>query len=150
MITIKLKAADVKLIKRAAFDDVDWASQVSSLLNEKIEQAEAEKLFKATKPAGMTVNRAMDLARGILGDGVVIPPAPDGAFYAVLSRHLSQWKMTEESLTELFEYVKANLSLPAQFEFIIKQHPRILAGTWNRSGKKHEEPAWRKDTLPEN
>lgn len=152
MITVGLKVGNIRLLRKAK-TQAELEGCVAMIL-QLVEQSETLKSFgKEVKPSSkFTWREAKELCDTVLGaENVTTPPYPDGAWFRRHHYVMQRECWTPEQITELAEYVKANMRLPISFDFMLSQGRRILAGEWNRKpdGTRPSTANWRQDTLPD-
>lgn len=139
MLVVKFHAADIRTIMGASTTaDIEGAIE---LVRDRIKAAETLKLFGATTAPnkfervgnhGFDWRSAIQTAKEILGqDNVIHPPSPDYTWYRRINSTIKNWNIDAARVVEIAEYVKANMRLPINFDFMICQHPRILAGEFD-------------------
>lgn len=133
MLLVKLTAEDLRTVDRARTpQEIDG---VVTLLREAIKSAEY--LHSIGKEPELRQDKfnwqqAIKVLEEVLGKGNVLrPPFPDSAWFSRIRSVIQGYGLDEKRVREIGEYAKAHLKLPVQMAFLILQHERILAGTWN-------------------
>jgi hypothetical protein len=132
LLLIKLTADDLRLFERTKTDSEKIG--LFSLLQDRIEQAKTLKSFGKTVKEDVEKygwQKALKCARDIMGDAVTVPPYPDPGWYQRINGVLRQNAFTDEFMTTLTNYCKANLMngrKTISFDFMVCQHRRILDG----------------------
>ena len=137
MITIKLKADNIRLLKAAKTEPE--LRGVVDLVLERIEQAETMAAF-GKKPSPKTAKElsrynwkvAKEALGSVLGEDLRHPPFPDPIWYQRVHRNMKMYDLTEDKLIALAEYAKKNLKPPYSLDFLIAQYDRILQGAYDR------------------
>lgn len=154
MMLIKLTAEDVRLVRGAQTDSE--ARGVVQRVKELILQTETLNSFGKTpklRAAGYGWRAAYTTMCEVLGeDKVTKPPFPDSTWFITINNAMARYKMGEPEVRALAEYVRDHLGGSNSFDFLIRQHHRILTGEFDRKGpgaKKVAGPDLSLHQLPE-
>lgn len=137
MLLVRLSASDQRLIERAtSLEELKGIRQrMVDLIQQSLVLKELGKTPVVKKQAYNWLE-AWKICVEVLGvGGITKPPFPDASWYVRINNVLRTYAMDDDSVRDLATYAKHNLRSPTSFDFLICQHPRILAGEF---GKKTE------------
>lgn len=138
MLTVRLKAADIKMLQDPLLDPV----VVRDLIRTRVEEAETLKEMSrgAKAPSsGLSLQEATSVLHSVLGNDLRQPPNPDGIWYQRVIGTLKRHGLDAAYLRKLGEYARANLKPPYGLDFLIGQHMMILGGKYdNQTATRHQ------------
>lgn len=134
MLTIKISAADQRIIERA--QSLPELEGVRSMIMDHIAAAkllqEMGRAVPVERPKAFSWGQAWDICEAILGKGSLTrPPFPTNSWYARISGYIKRAGMDEGYVTSLAKHAEEHLRKPISFDFLICQHERILAGGYD-------------------
>ncbi len=158
MLTIKLKAADIRLLQ-AAKTEGELRGAVDLVLSKIQIHAQERELAKAepkpTEPR-FNVRDAVNVMREVLGEEATMPPFPGRDYFLGIQRTLRAWNLGEAEVRALAIKVRDTLKPPFQVSWVFANYERIMAGAvfgqakpqeWRSSDKRNyaNNPSGRKN-----
>ena len=130
MLLIKLTAAEVRQIEAPAPVGTD----LIEMLKKKVAEAKVLKELGATpklRKDSMRWGEAWKVCHEVLGARLVRPEVPEPVWFTRIASKLRADGATPESLKALAEYAVQHLRRTVDFDFLIMQSRRILAGEFD-------------------